>query len=145
MVVVLVIGLICGGFARWYAQQLRRQGLIAQLHVQQQVTDSAIHQTIAGMSSISSAGRKAFTISSGDSFGHDRWTAQVDAYERLDSRRIPRIFVEVSGGCDGEVLRPITIKAAGASLEGPLLDRLIRDYRAQGWQHEVVLVPAADK
>jgi hypothetical protein len=53
--------------------------------------------------------------------------------------------VEVSGGCDGDVLRPLTIKAAGASMEGPLLDRLIRAYRARGWRHEVVPRPAADK
>jgi hypothetical protein len=145
LIVVLVIGLFCGEFARWYARQLRRQGLIAQLHVQQQVTDSAIHLTIADMSSISAAGRKGFSVSSGDSFGHDKWTAQVDAYEGLDGRRIPRVFVEVSGGCDRDVLRPITIKNSGAPLEGQLLDRLIRAYRARGWPHEVVSIPAADK
>jgi hypothetical protein len=63
-------------------------------------------------------------------------------------KRLPSPFprrVEVSGGCNGEVLRWITIKAVGAFVEGPLLDRLIRAYRARGWPHEVVPVPAADK
>ena len=142
MVAVLVVGLICGGFSSWYARQLRRQGLIAQLHVQQQVTDSVIHQTIAD---IAAAPQKASSVSSGDSFGLDKWTAELDAYERLDGRRIKRIFVEVSGGRDGDVLRPITIKASGASLERQLLDRLIRAYRVRGWQHEVVPLAAADK
>ena len=126
MVAVLVVGLICGGFARWYTRQLWRQGLIAQLHVQQQVTDSVIHETHAD---IAAGGRKGFSFSTGASFGIDKWTERLDAYERLDDRRIPLIVVEVSGGCDEDVLRPITIKTAGASMDGQFLDRLIRCLR----------------
>lgn len=92
MVVVLVVGLICGAFAQWYARQLRRQGLIAQLHVQQQVTDSVIHPAIANLST---TGPKPLTISSGDSFGHEMWTAQVDAYAVLGGRRVTEILVEI--------------------------------------------------
>jgi hypothetical protein len=141
MVAVLVVGLICGGLARWYVRHTRRQGLIAQLHVQLQVTDSVIHQSIAD---ISSAGRN-LSFSTGDSFGHDKWTAEVDAYESPGDRRIPLILVEVTGGCDEDFLRPIVIKTSGATLEGQLLDRLIRAYRVQGWPHEVVPFPATAK
>jgi hypothetical protein len=45
MVAVLVVGLICGGFARWYARRAQQQALIGELHVQRQVTNSIIHQT----------------------------------------------------------------------------------------------------
>jgi hypothetical protein len=143
MVAVLVVGLIFGGFARWYARRAQRQALIAQLQVERQVTDSAISHAIAD---IPSTGR-SLSFSSGNTYyvGGDQWSAQLDAYESLEGRRIPLIVVEVSGGLDGDVLRPITIKVAGASLEGPLLDRLIRAYRARGWRHEVITLPVADK
>jgi hypothetical protein len=139
MAAVLVVGLICGGFARWYARWAQRQALIAQLHVQQQVTGSVLSQALVDISS-----GRSLSFSSEDLFdsGRAEWTAQADAYERLEGRRIPLIVVKVSGGCDGGALRPITIKAAGASLEGQLLDRLIRAYRARGWHHEVIALPA---
>jgi len=127
MVAVLVVGMICGGLARWYARQLRLPGLIAQLHVQQQVTHSVIHETRAD---IAAAGRRVSSLSSGSSFATDKWTEHLDASESLDGRSIPLMVVEVSGGCDGDLLRPITIKTAGASMEGQLLDRLIRAYRS---------------
>src|SRR4051794_40079199 len=142
MVAVLVVGLICGGFAHWYARRARRQALIAQLHVQQQVTDSVIHQAIVD---ISVAGRGAFSVSSGDSFGHDEWTAEVDARESPGGGTIPRLLGGVSGGGEGDVPRPTTIKAAGASRKGPLLDRLPRPSRAGGGRHGVAPRPAADK
>jgi hypothetical protein len=141
MVVVLVAGLVCGLFARWYSRELRRQALVPQLHVQQQVTDLVIHEIDAEFA----ANRKALSVWSGDAFGNDMWTAQLNAYESQDGRKKPRVSVAVSGGCDGDVLRPITIKTVGASMEGPVLDRLITAYRVQGWTHEVVTVPTADK
>ena len=146
LVGVLVAGLICGGFARWYARRAQRQALIAQLQVQRQVTGSAKSGISEAIADLIDAGR-SLSFTSDDTFDPDRdqWTAQLDAYEVRDGRRIPLIVVEVSGGREGDALRPITIKAAGASLEGPFLDRLIRDYRARGWRHEVIALPAADK
>jgi hypothetical protein len=142
MVAVLVVGLICGGLARRYARLLRRQDLIAQLHLQQQVTDSVIREMHGD---IAAAGRKGFSYWTGDSFGLDDWATQINADDGPDGRRIPLIFVAVSGGCDEDILRPITIETAGASLEKPLIDRLIRAYRARGWRHEVVPLPAVDE
>jgi hypothetical protein len=57
---------------------------------------------------------------------------------------MPLVSVEVSGGCEDELLRPITIKTSGASLEGQLLDRLIPAYRDRGWRHEIIPLPAAE-
>jgi hypothetical protein len=142
MVAVLVVGLICGGFARWHARRTHRQALIAQLHVQQQVTNSVIYQTHADLRA---AGRTNLSASTENSFGPNGWIERLDAYESPDGRRMPLIVVEVSGGCDDNLLRPITIKTSGASLEGQLLDRLIPAYRARGWRHEVLPLSAADK
>jgi hypothetical protein len=141
MAAVLVVGVICGGLARWYAFHLRQQGLIAQLHVQQQVTNSLVREAHAD---IAAAGRKNLSFLTKNSFGLDKWTEELDAYEdSLDGRRMPLISVEVSGGCDEDHLRPITIKISGASLEGRFVDRLTRAYQDRGWQHEVVPVPTA--
>jgi hypothetical protein len=142
MIAVLVVGLICGGFARWYARQARRQGLIAQLHIQQQVTNSAIH---AMRADLAAAGRKDFSFLTRSAFEIDKWDEQLDAYEGQDDRRMPLIFVEVSGGCEEDLLRPITIKTSGASMEGQLLDRLTSAYRSRGWQHMVISLPAGHK
>jgi hypothetical protein len=143
MVAVLVIGVLCGGAARWYSRELRRQSLIAQLHVQQQVTDSVMRQSRI---EIIAAGRKDFSFLIQDSFELDQWTEQLDAFVSQGDRKLPLIFVEVSGGCDDEdLLRPITIKTSGASMEDSLVDRLIRAYRDRGWQHAVVSTPATDK
>src|SRR5947209_15969396 len=75
MVAVLVVGLTCGGFARWYARQARRQAVIAQLHVQQQVTNSVIHETRAD---IAAAGWKNFSFLTENSFGLDKWSERLD-------------------------------------------------------------------
>jgi hypothetical protein len=149
MVAVLVAGLICGAFADWRTRQLRRQRLIAQLGVQRQVTDSVIHQTIADIFKTrrptGSAVPLTFDVSRRDSFGPDKWRAQVDAFELLDGRKISQLLVEVSGGCDGDTLWPITLKVSGASMDAQLLDELRRAYRSRGWQHKVVPLPAAGK
>jgi hypothetical protein len=135
MVAVLVVGQICGGFARW-------QALIAQLHVQQQVTNLVIHQTRAD---IAAAGRKNFSSLTENSSSLDDWAERFEAYESSDGGRMPLIVVNVSGGCDNDHLWPITIKTSGTPLEGYLLDRLIDAYRTRGWRHEVIPLPAADK
>lgn len=46
IVVVLVVGLVCGVVARWHARELRRQALIVQLRIQQEVMRSVIELMI---------------------------------------------------------------------------------------------------
>src|SRR5262249_56063454 len=106
-------GLVCGGFARWYARRAQRQALIAQLQAQRQVTGSAKSRISEAIADLIDAGR-SLSFTCDDTFDPDRdqWTAQLDAYEVRDGRRIPLIVVEVSGGRDGHALPAITIKAA---------------------------------
>jgi hypothetical protein len=142
MVAVLVVGLICGGFARWYARRAQMQARIAQLHAQQQVTNLLIQQ---GQADLRAAGRKNLSYFTGNSFGPDGWTERLDAYESPDGRSRPLISIVVSGGCAEDLLQPITIRTSGAPLEGQLLDRLIDAYRTRGWQHEVIPLRAAEQ
>ena len=138
IVAVLVTGLTCGGLIRWYIQQRWRQGLVAHLHVQQQVTNSVIYEALADVRADHSAVWRNLAVSTSDEFSRDKWTVEVEAHETLDGQRMPRIHLQVSGGCDDDVLRHIAIKASGASVEGQLVDRLVATYRTRGWKYDVV-------
>jgi hypothetical protein len=139
MAAVLVVGLICGGIAHWRARQFRRQVLIVQLHIQEQVTDAALNQARNEMFHLC----RNHTSSSGHTWGYDRWALRAGGGETVDGERIPWINIEVEGRCDGDVLRPLVIFAAGFPKEGPLIDRLIHEYRARGWPYQVVARPSA--
>jgi hypothetical protein len=69
----------------------------------------------------------------------------MDAHETLDGKSIRLIGLDESGGCDDDGVRHITIKTAGAPLEGPLVDRLIDAYRSRGWKCDVVPISAANE
>src|SRR5689334_1249269 len=47
MAAVLVVGLLCGELVRWRALEARRRELLDQLHLQAQVTSSAISESRA--------------------------------------------------------------------------------------------------
>jgi hypothetical protein len=135
MAAVLVAWLICGGAARWRARQLRRPALIAQMHVQEQVTDEALRQATNEVFPL----RPNRAGSHGRTYGYDRWAVWAGAYETVDDERVPWIEVEVEGRWD----RPLVIFAAGFPKEGPLIDRLAREYRARGWPYRIVTRPPA--
>ncbi len=142
LVAVLVIGLICGGLARWYAREARRRALLAELRTQQELTTSVIHQT---RHDLEAAGRKEVSFRTEDSFGPDEWRELIETCESPDGRHMRSIIVEASGGCDQGILRPITIRISEAPQKGLFLDRLIRAYHARGWLHEVAPGPSADR
>jgi hypothetical protein len=139
MLVVLAIGLISGGIARWQADRVRRQVLLAQAGLQQQATNAAIYEV---RGDITAAGRSNFSFLTEGTFGRVGWTERLDVFESPGGQRVPLIFVEVSGG--DNALGTITIRRSGAPLEDLLLTRLTRAYRASGWKYEILGAPGGD-
>lgn len=138
MIVVLVVGLLCGSVARWRAREVRREQLLAELRVQEQVTNSALRQIVA---EINYPAREGFSCSTANSFNYRAWSSEVEAHETAGRDSTPLLYVEVSGGCDDESLRPIVISTSGASLDEELATRLVQAFVARGWPHVVSTSP----
>jgi hypothetical protein len=143
IVTVLVVGLICGVVARWRGREARRQALIAHLHVQQQLTNS-MTQPVAN-AVLRAAGHKNFVYSTDSSFSDGSWTERLNAYDVTNDGWKFLISVQVTGGCQDDVLQPITIKTSGGSMGGQLVDRMVRTYRDRGWQYEVVTLSTTNR
>jgi hypothetical protein len=138
MLAVLLVGLLCGGLARWNARRLRQQALMAEMRSQQQATSGTSAQARADLKA---AGRTNYSYLTSNSWSLGEWTDRVDAYQASRDGNLPLIVVNLTGGCDDEHLLLIIIRTSGAPLDGPLLDRLTRLYRDRKWRHGVISTP----
>jgi hypothetical protein len=147
MFAVLVVGVALGLAARWYRQRIEREASLAEMMLQNSVTDTelSLAQSALAASRVSQAGF-ATTARGGSVSG---WTSSRRSitswitslglsYSQPGSGTVGLKF-EVSGGLRGTNLEPITIEVTGPEALGkPVVDRLKRAYDAKGWRYRVI-------
>jgi len=75
--------------------------------------------------------------------GTRKWAVKLSRFSRDGAPRIGPDRASASGGNGEFALEPITIEIHDPRLKGPLLRRLARAYREQGWQFKVVGPPGS--